>query len=439
MSKALILLQSLLLGWSVNTTLDAQSLYFPPVIGEAWETLDPSTLGWCPDRLAAMYNLLEENNTKAFILLKDGRIVLEHYFGSFTTDSLWYWASAGKGLTASLIGIAQQEGHLSIDDLTSDYLGQGWTTCAPEQEDQITIRHQLTMTSGLDDQVGDPYCTLDTCLQFLADAGTRWAYHNAPYTLLDDVLSAATGQNLNLYFQQRVRNQTGINGLFLPVGYNNVFFSRPRSMARFGLWILAEGAWNGQPVLSDTTYFNQMVNTSQSLNLSYGYLWWLNGKPSYRLPGLQFVFPGSLMPHAPSDMIAALGKNGQYVNVVPSMNLVLIRMGEAPEGNEVPVTLNDKIWEHIRGLECETALQESLSARDVDLIVYPNPAKAVFSVLLHNESFDFWLFDAAGRMLHYVEGCYNRLDLQYEWPAGIYFIQVLDAAGIRHYRRIQFN
>ena len=106
-------------------------------------------------------------------MLKDGKIAIEKYFGTFTKDSLWYWASAGKTLTAFLVGQAQEDGLLSIGDSTSKYLGVGWPGLTPEQERKITIRHQLTMTTGLDDGLEDNHCTLDSCLQFLAEPGTR--------------------------------------------------------------------------------------------------------------------------------------------------------------------------------------------------------------------------------------------------------------------------
>ena len=86
----------------------AQSLYFPPINGNEWQTLSPASLGWCEERIDSLYDVLEENNTKAFIVLKDGKIILEKYFGTFQQDSVWYWASAGKSLTACLVGIAQQ-------------------------------------------------------------------------------------------------------------------------------------------------------------------------------------------------------------------------------------------------------------------------------------------------------------------------------------------
>jgi CubicO group peptidase (beta-lactamase class C family) len=414
----------LILCFAFANTAKAQSLYFPPLTGDTWETISPSSLGWCTDSIESLYSLLEANNTKAFIILKDGKIVLEKYFGTFIQDSVWYWASAGKSLTSCLVGIAQQEGYLSIEDTSSTYLGVGWTACTPQQEEKITIRHQLTMTSGLDDHVPENYCTLDTCLLYKADAGTRWAYHNAPYTLLDGVMEVATGQNLNLFFQQKIKTATGITGIFLPNGYNNVFYSKPRSMARFGLWILNKGNWNGNQILTDTAYFNQMTNTSQSLNLSYGYLWWLNGKASYMLPTLQIVFPGSLMPHAPNDMIAALGKNGQYVNVVPSQNLVLIRMGNAPDGNEVPVTLNDKIWEHMNGLACgATATADPYLSTAFK--VYPNPTSSAFTISLANEYFDLKIYDLQGHTIWQKTRCFDTEKIDGGWIPGIYIVRVV--------------
>ncbi len=281
---------------SLPVMLTAQTLYFPPVVGDTWETLSPDELGWCEEQIDSLYQMLSDNNTKAFIVLKDGKIVLEKYFDTFTKDSVWYWASAGKTLTAMLVGIAQEEGFLDLADPANQYLGEGWTSCSLSEESAITIRHQLTMTSGLNDGVADPYCTLPSCIECLADPGSRWAYHNAPYTLLDGVIEGATGIPLNQFFASQIGAATGISGLFIPVGYNNVLFSKPRSMARYGLLMLNKGNWNGTPILEDTSYFRDMTTPSQALNESYGYLTWLNGQSTYMVPGIQFRFPGLFYP-----------------------------------------------------------------------------------------------------------------------------------------------
>lgn len=320
-------------------------MYFPPITGTEWQTTTPASLNWNVTQLNDLYTYLQSKNTKAFIILKNGKIVSEKYFGTFTADSNWYWASAGKTMTAFLVGIAQKEALLNINNKTSQYLGTGWTSATLTKENLITVRHQLTMTTGLDDDVPDDDCTLSSCLQYKADAGTRWAYHNAPYTMLDKVVENATGKTYNAYFQEKIRDKIGMNGLWIKTGYNNVYYSTPRSMSRFGLLLLNKGKWDQTTILSDTSYFNTQINTSQTLNPSYGYLTWLNGKSNYMLPELQFVFPGSLVPNAPTDMYSALGKNDQKIYVIPSQNLVVVRMGDSAGNIQLALSsFDNELW-----------------------------------------------------------------------------------------------
>lgn len=403
----------------------AQNLYFPPTFGNTWDTIHPSSLNWCPQKIDSLKNYLEARNTKAFILLKDGKIVLEEYFGTFTQDSLWYWASAGKSLTAFIMGIAQQENHLNIQDTTSQYLGQAWTNCSLAEEEKITLRNQLTMTSGLDDGVPDHYCTLDTCLNYLAPAGTRWAYHNGPYTLLDQVIENAVGQTLNSYTNQKVEFYTGISGFFAPVGYNNLYLSTARSMARFGLLMLNKGIWNNTGVLTDTTYYQEMTNTSQSLNEAYGYLWWLNGKNSFKMPGIQLTFSGPINPSAPNDAMMALGKNGQFINVVPSQNLVFIRMGNASGVGEVPALFNDTIWQHLNDLECTMTSTTGLNSTFSKPNIFPNPSQNYCTISLPNQTFDYLVFNHLGQLIGQKNNCYHQsiLDTK-QYPKAMYFVQI---------------
>ena len=328
--------------------------YFPPLTSDEWASTTPTELSWNTSELGNLLTYLESNNTRAFILLKNGKIVIEEYFGNnilgtapFDKNSQWYWASAGKTLTATLVGIAQQEGYLSIDNPTSDYLGEGWTSMPSEKEHLISVKNQLTMTTGLEYNVSDSDCTLPSCLTYKADAGQQWFYHNAPYTLLEKVIEIASGTDYNEYTNQKVESAIGMNGQWITQGYNNVYWSTARDMARFGLLILNEGKWGNSEVLSDTEYYNQMVSSSQHLNPSYGYLWWLNGKNSIIFPGLPNSFNTSLSEDAPGDLFAGMGKNGQFVEVVPGKNLVIIRMGEASDGSLVPIAFHNEMWEMI--------------------------------------------------------------------------------------------
>ena len=318
-----------------------------------------------------------------------------------------------------MTGIAQQEGFLDISDTTSTYLGTGWTSLTPTQEEKITIWHQLSMTTGMDD-VTNGDCTDPACLTYIADAGTRWSYHNAPYTLLNTVISTATGQNFNSYIADKLGAATaGISGLFVNFGYNKVFVSKPRSFARFGLLLLAEGIWNGTPLLNDPAYFSDMTTSSQNINPAYGYLTWLNGQNSFMVPGVQFSFNGNLMPDAPADMYAALGKNGQIINVVPSQNLVLIRMGDGDGVSLVGTQYNDSIWIRMNDLECTSSV-ENLS-ESFTLSVSPNPSSDYFHVNGISEDDELTLINSLGQKVP----CERNGNTIYLAEPGVYFMEVI--------------
>ncbi|MBL7817042.1 MAG: serine hydrolase [Saprospiraceae bacterium] len=346
----------------------AQNLYFPPVVGNTWETVSPQTsMNWCPSKIDSLRQFLTTKNTKAFIVLKNGRIAIEWYFGTFTQDSAWYWASAGKSLTSFLAGMAQQEGILNIQDSTSKYLGVGWTSLTPVQEGKIKVVHQLSMSSGLDDGVADDNCTTPQCLTYKAEPNTRWAYHNGVYHLIHNVIEKASGLTINQFTTQRLQTKTGITGLWL----DHIFYSKPRSAARFGLLALANGVWNGEQLLRDTAYWRQSINTSQPMNKSYGYLWWLNGKGEHMLPQIRLVYPSDIVPAAPRDMYAALGKNDQKIYVVRSQNLVVVRMGDA---SGIPLyalsNFDNELWEKLSKMTC-TSSSEVITEQDIK--VSPNP------------------------------------------------------------------
>lgn len=434
MKKNLAVLLVLLYG-----LLQGQSLYFPPLTGSTWDTVSVSSLGWCQDKMDSLLAFLGRENSKAFILLKNGKIVTEKYYGTFTKDSLWYWASAGKTLTGFITGIAQHEGYLSINDSTSMYMGTGWTSCPPSKEKLITIKHQLSMNTGLDDGVPDPDCTLSTCLQYLSDAGTRWAYHNAPYTRLDQVLQNATGTALNSYVTTRVKNKTGMDGFYFNVGYNNVYFSKARSMARFGLLLLNKGYWGTTPVLSDTVYFNQMTNTSQPFNLSYGYLTWLNGKASFMVPQLQFVFPGKIMPNAPDDAYFALGKNGQFIDVYPSQKIVFIRMGNSPASTSVDFALNDSICRRLNDVMCTPVHAQNpvITQKMNQIQLYPNPASdRIYLNIPEYQVQKIEIMDFSGRV---IKTAYKTTEITtLGLPQGIYLLRCyLHDASVHTVRFLQ--
>jgi len=410
---------------------NGQDLYFPPLTGTTWDNITPAELGWCEDQLPALQTYLDESDTKAFLILKDGKIVVEWYFGTFTQDSVWYWASAGKSLTAFLVGLAQEQGYLSIDEPVSNYLGQGWTSCTPNQESSISIWNQLTMTSGLDDGVADPYCTDPECLIYSAEAGTRWAYHNGPYTLLDDVLQNATGSSATQMVLSNLTFSTGITGAYIPSGYNNVFYSKARSMARFGLLMLNNGNWNGTAIMNDQSYLFDMIHPSQNLNQSYGYLWWLNGQDSFMYPQSQIVFPGMLMPSAPADLYAAEGKNAQFINIVPSENLIVVRMGNDPVNTLVSVTYNNEIWDYLNLIRCGG---ENIAEHEEEIQFFPNPTQDHLTITKGNLE-HVRLFDQNGKE-HKVTFNQKTINVS-KLSNGIYYNLASTNYGFAHFSFIK--
>ena len=329
-----------------------ETMYFPPNDGSnTWETKSISSLGWNQSQVQPLLDFVQSKNTKSFIILVNGRIVLEHYFNGHSATTPWYWASAGKTLTSTVTGIAQDENLININNKVSTYLGTGWTSAPLAKENLITCKNLLAMNSGLDDSLGDDVSPAN--LQYVADAGNRWAYHNV-YVKLQDVIAQASGQTWTNYFNTKLRDKLGMTGgAWINSGDGlSVYWSTTRNMARFGLMSLNRGKWNGTTIVSES-FFNQASTTSQNINEAYGYLWWLNGKSTYHLPTTQFEFNGTLIPNAPSDMFAALGKNDQKIYVIPSKKMVVMRMGDVANPANPTFALSgfdNELWQKINAL-----------------------------------------------------------------------------------------
>ncbi len=325
----------------------SDTLYFPPINSDTWETKPVTDLDWDDSALQPLLDYLEDKNTKSFMILYDGKIVVEEYFDNHTAISPWYWASAGKTLTTAISGIAEERGLININNKVSDYLGTGWTSASLEKENLITCKNLLSMNSGLDDGLGDHVSAVN--LKYIADAGTRWAYHNV-YVKMQDVIAQASNQTWSNYFNTNLRDKIGMTGTWINSNNFSVYWSNTRSMARFGLLIYANGKWENTQIIPND-FLNEATNTSQNINQSYGYLWWLNGKSSYHLPGSQLEFNGELIPNAPTDMYAALGKNDQKIYIVPSKKLVIVRMGNTADNiNFALSTFDNGLWAKINAL-----------------------------------------------------------------------------------------
>lgn len=348
---ALLLVSFLFVGCDkgdLAPQISEEKLYFPPNTGSAWEAKSIASLGWNQSAVQSLKDYLAQKNTKSFMILVNGRIVMEEYFNGHTATDTWQWNSAGKTLVAATTGIAQQEGLLTINHKVSQYLGTGWTSETLEKEHLITSRHLLTMSSGLNDE---KELVIQSNLTYLADAGTRWSYHNV-FQKLMDVVAAASKQDFEVYFNSKLKNKIGMDGFWNFGPIFKIYNSTTRSMARFGLLALNNGKWKEEQII-DEVYFKESINASQSINPSYGYLWWLNGKSKYMVPGGQTVYQGALVPNAPTDMYAAMGAEDQRIYVIPSKNMVVIRMGNASDPANPNFALSgfdSALWEKINAV-----------------------------------------------------------------------------------------
>ncbi len=320
---------------------DKTELYFPTA--KVWEKVDPAAVGWNADALDQAVDFAMSRKSSDVVILHRGRILSEKYT-PIEKPSLTYRgmihgqdpqgrvvedvASVQKSVASLLVGIAQEKQLLKVSDPVHQHLGVGWSNATTEQESRITIRHLITMSSGLTDR-----------LQYADPPGTKWRYNSNAYSLSVTVVAASAKMTPNELTRAWLTKPLGMNdsrwierrqAKISPPEANKLgFATTARDLARFGLMVLARGRWNDETVLGDQDYLQAALSPSQKMNPAYGYLWWLNGHKA-TLPGLRRD-RGPLNPAAPDDLVAALGALGRKCYVVPSLDLVVVRLGDSPE------------------------------------------------------------------------------------------------------------
>lgn len=259
-------------------------------------------------------------------------------------------ASVQKSVVATLLIRALRDGLVSVDAPVSDYLSSGWSHS--KSEEAITIRHLLSMTSGL-----------TSSLHFSAEPGTQWGYNTGAYAQLIHVLEAISGQNIHTLTDAWLTGPLGMSDSrwVLREGSVNTensygFVTTAPDLIKFGRYVLDQVE---DPLQAKS------VASSQPFNPAYGWLWWLNGQEAKKpeRPALFKVFcfiinvsacagdnsARSLVPNAPSDLFAAQGALGRKLFIVPSLDLVVVRLGAGPGAD-----FNIKLWDLImRALSLE--------------------------------------------------------------------------------------
>lgn len=299
-----------------------------------WLTVTAKDAGMAQDAVEEAAEFASRHNSTGLMIIRGGRIVDERYWQGWTASTSQPIFSSSKSITAILIGMAIEEGILKgVEQSASDFVS-AWKGTPKEA---ITIRHMLTMTSGV--KVGSAQVSpgIDAFAETAAlplehKPGERWAYNTPVYRMLLRIIELASRQSINKYTVRKLAAPLGMSASSWdcppgPNGGTNCTWYRSclRDMSRFGLLILRDGRWEGRQLIN-SRYVKEATSTSQKLNEAYGYLWWLNGKSSFVLAGGNSG-QGRIWPDCPKDAIGALGAQDKKIYVVPSLDLVVARHG----------------------------------------------------------------------------------------------------------------
>ncbi len=309
------------------TAVSVQNAVFP---ASDWETSTPAAEGMDASSLDGIDPYCVEHGCRAVVVLRHGRIVWERYWGGWTetsTDNSW---SMAKSVTSALVGIAIGEGKIkSVDESASDFIPE-WRNDA---RSKITIGNLLSMESGLtwnmtyDPVGGDTVSMLGQANEvafainrYLYRApGTDWYYSDGDAEVFSRIIKAATGEEVAQYAQDKLFGPIGFNvSQWLTDNAGNsmtycCIFSTARDFARFGYLFLRDGQWAGKQVVP-ADWVAKSTQASQIENTNYGYFWWL-----WQFAGL------------PKGTYEAMGFATKRIYVIPSLDVVAVRLGEGDD------------------------------------------------------------------------------------------------------------
>lgn len=312
--------------------------------GEAGYTFHegtPEELGMDPARLedARAYAFAEGKNTQGVVVVRSGTIVAEWYAEDRDEASLASSWSIAKSVTSALVGIALERGEIpSVDVPLTTYFPEWVGT----DREGITLRHVLRMASGLawvedydpealeGSDIGELVTTsMPSHVALVADnevaapPGTVFNYSSGDTMLLSRVLAEATGMSVEEYAEVHLFGPLGLETRWWRDQSGDTLtyccLDMPsRDFAVFGQLYLEGGTLDGEAIVP-ADWVAASLEPSPSYE-GYGYQWWLLGRTETGIP---------------EDTVAAIGHNGQYIYIVPSLELVVVRSGRyRPFGGE---------------------------------------------------------------------------------------------------------
>lgn len=330
---------------------------------KGWKVKDPAEAGMDSEKLKLMEDYAFTRSgpeseragirTDGVVIIKNGYLVYEKYAGSFGPDDLHITWSDSKSFTNAIYGIAVMEGKVAVDDPAYEY----YPSLKREGHEKITVHHLLQMSSGLyanETYEASPLESTVNAMLFTtghrdmaeyaasqeleAAPGTHWEYSSPAVNLLMAMLKKTmTPQEYDEYPWKKLFGPLGMQktvwerdaaGTFVGSSY---VFARPRDMAKFGFLFLNDGIWEGKRLLPEgwvhysttiaSAFYTTELTEEDRNSMTYGALWWLNRD----IPEINFT---RQCPDAPADMFAALGHWGQFIFVIPSLDMVVVYVGD---------------------------------------------------------------------------------------------------------------
>lgn len=276
-------------------------------------------------------------HTQAALVVYKGQIVAEKYAPGFNKDTRLIGWSMGKSITSALIGILVKQGKL---DISKPAPVAEWKN-ENDPLHAITLQNLLQQTTGLDFE--ENYSKPSGATNMLFKRGDMAAYAaNSPLKHKPGSTFYYSSGNSNI-LARIVRTTVGekdyesflFNELFYKIGMNDFIFepdasgtfvgsSYPfgtaRDYARFGLLYLNDGVWNGERILPEGWVKQTTTPAAANNEKEYGFQFWLNGISAENPQ--QHIYP-----NVPADMFYADGYNGQRIYIIPSRQLVVVRLG----------------------------------------------------------------------------------------------------------------
>lgn len=276
-------------------------------------------------------------DTHAVVVLYDGKIVAERYADGITKDSKHISFSMAKSFTNALVGILVKEGKLNVNDPAPV---EQWKN---DERKNIKLVDLMHMTSGLDwEELYDRkswlsdmmYAHKDTgafaaSFSLVAKPGETFLYSSGTVQIISDIIRRAVGDKTYYQFAyEQLFSKIGMQSAVVEVDAGGTIvgtsyiYATARDYARFGLLFYQNGIWNGEHILPDGWIDFSTAKASGSDGV-YGALWWTNkGGNNLHPSGLTF-------PHLPADTYSAIGIGGQYIMIIPSKKLVVVRLSHA--------------------------------------------------------------------------------------------------------------